>query len=62
MNGAGLGGGTLYIHTVDIALDFSYVKWPLGTVSALGKFRSANVRLMLDCPCCAVVTKRIKRH
>lgn len=62
LNGTRLGRGALNIHTVDIALDFSYVKWPPGTVSTSGIFRSANVKLMLDCPCCAVVTKRVKRH
>lgn len=63
LNGlTGLGGGTLNIHTVGIALDFSFMKWPLGIVSTAVLFRSQNVRLSLDCPCRAVVTKRVKKH
>lgn len=62
LSGARLGGWTLNTQTVDIALDFSYVKWPLGIVSTSGVFRSSNGRLRLDCSCCVTVTERVRKQ
>lgn len=53
----GQGSAGEHLTSIQLILPFSYVRWPLGSVSTAGFFRSSNVILRLDCTSSAVVKK-----